>query len=86
MIDKFRQITDNYLFYMVFDKLYHIKNRKPETLILGSSHMAWGYSSDDKKIYNLAFANQDLYYTYNLYKLFSTLETKNIFPRPHKNC
>lgn len=78
IIDKFRKVTDNYLFYMVFDKLYHIKNRKPETLILASSHMAWGYSSNDEKIYNMAFANQDLYYTYNLYKLLSTSETKNI--------
>lgn len=40
------------------------------TLILGSSHLEMGYKPDvDKQELNMATMSQDLYYSYNLYKL-----------------
>lgn len=50
-----------------------------ETLVLGSSHGAYGYKAIDNE-YNLSLSSQDLYYSYKLYEKYSTILTnlKNI--------
>ena len=77
-IDNFRGKTDDSFVRLLTEKTDNAKNRSVKNLILGSSHMEYGYVSSDKDFYNLASANQDIYYTYNLYKLFSSENTKNV--------
>ena len=47
------------------------------TLILGSSHMDCGYLTGVKEL-NMASPSQDLYYSYNLYKILNNSELKNV--------
>lgn len=77
-IDNFRGKTDDSFVRLLTEKTDNAKNRSVKNLILGSSHMEYGYVSSDKDFYNLASANQDIYYTYNLYRLFSSENTKNV--------
>lgn len=48
-----------------------------ETLILGSSHVANGYTPIEGE-YNFAMPSQDLYYTYNVYKKVNRPTIKNL--------
>lgn len=63
---------------LIADKYVGIsRNPKIRTLALGSSHMMFGYlpSIDE---YNLAFPSQDLYSSYELYKIYNNENIKNI--------
>lgn len=48
-----------------------------ETLIIGSSHIADGYIPQKNEV-SFAFHSQDLYYSYNLYKLTKHSNIKNV--------
>lgn len=81
LIDKLRNkinINDNYLLPWLLRKKINLENKKIKTLVLGSSHLAWGYNCNSIDVFNLASANQDLYYTYNLYRIYNSSEIKNI--------
>lgn len=78
IIDNLRGKTEDSFVRLLTEKTDNAKNRSPKNLILGSSHMEYGFVSSDSSFYNLASANQDIYYTYGLYKLFATKNTKNI--------
>lgn len=63
----------------MLEKAEGIKSIKNiETLALGSSHMERGFIPQDGE-YNLGSASQDLYYTYSLYRLYTSKSVKNIF-------
>lgn len=60
------------------DKEEKLKNLSDkDTLVLGSSHIADGYQVAENEI-SLAFHSQDLYYSYNLYKLTRQSNIKNV--------
>ena len=60
-------------------KAENLKNRTNYSLIaLGSSHMEWGFIPQHGEI-NLGSASQDLYYSYNLYRIFNSDSVKNVF-------
>ena len=56
---------------------YQQNAQNVHTLILGSSHLANGFYSQEGE-YNFALPSQDLYYAYNLYKKLNQKNLKNI--------
>jgi len=90
LIDKIRRKTGTMT--ILADKYIGLK-RNPDikTLVLGSSHLMFGYLPS-KDEYNLAFPSQDLYSSYELYKLFNNKNIANIiisfsvFTPGHKLC
>lgn len=90
LIDKIRRKTGTMT--ILAEKYVGLKrNPNIDTLVLGSSHLMFGYLPSENE-YNLAFPSQDLYSSYELYKLFNNENIKNIiisfsvFTPGHKLC
>lgn len=63
---------------IMLKKAVNLKNRTDFTVLaLGSSHMRCGFIPQKGEI-NLGSASQDLYYSYNLYKIFNSDSVKNV--------
>lgn len=55
----------------------YLRAKNYHTLLLGSSHMEHGYISSEGEI-NMGSSSQDLYYSYNLYKILNKEELKRV--------